>query len=60
MRPWYDNIILQLLNYFDDYINQVNLINVSIFIVLIVSIIIIYFIVWKSFEDQLKDLVYYT
>jgi hypothetical protein len=55
-RPWYDHVLSDLMNYFDTYINQVNLINVSIFIVLIVSIIIIYFLVWKAFEDQLKEL----
>jgi hypothetical protein len=57
-RPWYVNILADLMTYFNNYINQVNLINVSIFIVLIVSIIIIYCLVWKAFEDQLKDLVY--
>jgi hypothetical protein len=35
---------------------QVHLVNVSIFIVLIVSIIVIYFLIWKSFEDNLKEL----
>jgi hypothetical protein len=35
---------------------QVHLVNVSIFIVLIVSIIVIYFLIWKSFEDNLREL----
>ncbi len=42
---------------FSDYLGQINLINVSSFIVLIVSIIIIYSLVWKSFEEKLKELV---
>jgi hypothetical protein len=41
---------------FSDFINQVNLINVSTYIVLIVSIIILYSLVWKSFEEKLKEL----
>lgn len=43
---------------FNDYLGQINLINVSTFIVLIVSIIIMYALVWKSFEEKLKDLVH--
>jgi hypothetical protein len=57
IRPWYDTLLDNLNTYFTDYINQLNLINVSIFIVLLVSIIIIYFLVWKAFEDQMKELV---
>jgi hypothetical protein len=41
---------------FSDFISQMHLINVSTYIVLIVSIIIIYCLVWKSFEDNLKEL----
>ena len=40
----------------NDSTDQVNLTNVSTFIVLLASIIILYFLVWKSFEDNLKDL----
>ena len=58
-RPWYNNLLTQLDTYFADYVNQLKLINVSIFIVLIVTIIIIYFIVWKAFEDNMKELVKY-
>jgi hypothetical protein len=56
-RPWYENLLNDLDTYFADYVNQLKLVNVSIFIVLIVTIIIIYFLVWKAFEDQMKDLV---
>ncbi len=45
------------MNLLNDYLGQNNLIYVSTYIVLIVSIIIIYFLVWKSFEENLKDLV---
>jgi hypothetical protein len=41
---------------FKDFISQCGLINVSTFIVLLVSIIILYCLVWKSFEENLKDL----
>ena len=57
IRPWYIELLNELNTYFNGYINNLNLINVSIFIALLVTIIVIYFLVWKGFEDRLKELV---
>jgi hypothetical protein len=56
IRTWYDNLLGLLMSNFKDFISQCGLINVSTFIVLLVSIIILYCLVWKSFEENLKDL----
>jgi hypothetical protein len=58
IRVWFDDLLdIQMLS-FTDYLGQINLINVSSYIVLIVSIIIIYSLIWKSFEEKLKELVF--
>lgn len=44
------------MNYHSGYVDQLNLINVSTFIVLIVSIIILYTLIWKSYEEKLRVL----
>ena len=56
IRNWYNNLLIQLMTSFSDFINQTNLINVSTFIVLVVFIIVIYVLVWKGFEENLKEL----
>ena len=38
------------------YIDQKDLVILSTFIVLIVTILVVYFLIWKSFEDNLKEL----
>ena len=38
------------------YIDQKDLVVLSTFIVLIVTILVVYFLIWKSFEDNLKEL----
>jgi hypothetical protein len=41
---------------FSNFIDQTNLIIVSTYIFLIVTILIVYFLIWKSFEENLKEL----
>jgi hypothetical protein len=41
---------------FTSFIDQTNLVILSTFIVLIVIILIVYFLIWKSFEENLKEL----
>lgn len=57
IRGWYDQLLKLQMDLFNDYLGQINLINVSTYIVLIVSMIIFYLFVWKSFEENLKELV---
>ena len=41
---------------FDDFINQIKLLNVSTYIVLLCIVILLYCLVWKSYEENLKKL----
>ena len=56
IRPWYKNIISLMNKEFEDYINQIKLVNVSTFIALLCSVILLYCLVWKSYEENLKQL----
>ena len=41
---------------FNDYIKSTKLINVSTFIVILGCVILLYCLVWKSYEENLKEL----
>ena len=56
IRPWYNNILKLINKEFDDYVSETQLVNVATFIVLLVSVILLYCLVWKSYEENLKDL----
>ncbi len=56
IRPWYNYMISELKDCFSDFKEQVNLILDSTYIVLLVIVIVIYFLVWKSYEEKLKTL----
>ena len=53
--PWMTDVENLLIANFISYMDQTNLVNVSIFTSLLVSIILLYFLVWKNFEDKLLD-----
>ena len=56
IRPWYKTIISLMNKEFEDYISQIKLVNVSTFIVLLCCVILLYCLVWKSYEENLKQL----
>ena len=56
IRPWYNYMIQQLKKTFDDYKDNTILILDSTYIVLLVVVIVMYFLVWKGYEDKLKTL----
>ena len=56
IRPWYNNLLSVINKEFDDYIKRCRLINVSTFIVVLGCVILLYCLVWKSYEENLKDL----
>ncbi len=56
IRPWYKTIIALMNKEFEDYISQIKLVNVSTFIVLLCCVILLYCLVWKSYEENLKQL----
>ena len=56
IRPWYKYMINKLKDCFSDFKEQTVLILDSTYIVLLVIVIVIYFLVWKSYEEKLKTL----
>ena len=56
IRPWYKTVVALMNKEFEDFISQIKLVNVSTFIVLICSVILLYCLVWKSYEENLKQL----
>ncbi len=56
IRPWYKTVISLMNDEFDDFINQIKLLNVSTYIVLLCIVILLYCLVWKSYEENLKQL----
>ena len=56
IRPWYKTVISLMNDEFDDFINQIKLLNVSTYIVLLCIVILLYCLVWKSYEENLKKL----
>ena len=56
IRPWFKYMINQLKECFSDYKDKIDLIIDSAFILLIFIVIIIYFILWKGYEEKLKNL----
>jgi hypothetical protein len=56
IRPWYNYMIQQLKKTFEDYKDNTILILDSTYIVLLVIVIVMYFLVWKGYEDKLKTL----
>ena len=56
IRPWFDKMIDYIKDRFDDYKSQINLVIDSTYIILLIAVIVIYFLVWKSYEERLKSL----
>ena len=56
IRYWYSNLLSVINKEFDDYVKRSKLINVSTFVVILGCVILLYCLVWKSYEENLKDL----
>ena len=56
IRFWFKNILELMTTCLDDYVNQMKLIHITIFIVLVVFVCLAYCIVWKSYENKLRIL----
>ena len=56
IRPWFNYMIEELKNRFSDFNDKINLILDSTYVVLLVIVIVMYFLVWKSYEEKLKTL----
>ena len=56
IRPWYGNLLKAMNEKFSDYVKNSKLVNISTFIVVLCCIVLLYCLVWKSYEENLKTL----
>ena len=56
IRPWFIGLVQTLNNRFEDFFNGTRLVQISVFISLLVVIILVYFIMWRNYEESLKSL----
>ena len=56
VRPWYTNLIEIMHEESNRFLNEVRVIQISVFIVVLVIFILSYFIIWKSYEENLAIL----
>ena len=53
IRYWFKNILELMMISLNDYVSQMRLIHITIFIVLVIVIIFAYLLVWKNYEKKL-------
>ena len=56
MRPWFLGIVNTLNTEFNKYYDEAQLVHISVYISLLVVIVLLYCIVWRSYEESLKAL----
>jgi len=56
IRKWYDGILVLMLNSFYDYQSYSKFIYLIIFITLMITLILYYSIIWKTYEEKLNAL----
>ena len=54
IRPWYDKLINIMHEESNHFLNGARIVQISIFIVVLVIFILSYFIIWKSYEENLS------
>ena len=56
IRPWFIGLVETLNTKFEDFYDETRLVQISVFISLLVVIILVYFIIWRNYEESLKSL----
>jgi hypothetical protein len=56
IRPWFLGIVNTLNKEFEKYYDEAQLVHIAVYISLLVIIILLYCIVWRSYEESLKVL----
>ena len=56
IRPWFIGLVNTLNTKFEDFYDETRLVQISVFISLLVVIILVYFIIWRNYEESLKSL----
>lgn len=56
IKPWFINIFKILFSEFESYCDEVQLIEITVFIILLVCSILLYCLVWKNYEERLKTI----
>ena len=52
-KPWYERILEIMDDCVDNFLNSAKVVQISVFIVVVAIFILCYFIIWKSYEEQL-------
>ena len=53
-KPWYERILEIMDDCVDNFLNSAKVVQISVFIVVVAIFILCYFIIWKSYEEQLS------
>ena len=56
IRPWFNEVIKIMNDEFNNFVDQIKVINIAMFIIVFCTVLILYVFVWKSYEDNLKTL----
>ena len=56
IRYWFENILALMTTILNDYTNEMKLIHITIFIILVIIIIFAYCIIWKNYENKLINM----
>ena len=56
IRPWFIGIVNTLNKEFNKYYDEAQLVHIAVYISLLVIIVLLYCIVWRSYEESLKVL----
>lgn len=56
IRNWMNITLTNLLTSFNSYINTIFIVNICSFTALLLMVIMLYFIYWRNFEDNLNTL----
>ena len=56
IRPWFIGIINTLNKEFKKYYDKAQLVHISVYISVLVVIVLLYCIVWRTYEESLKTL----
>ena len=56
VRPWYEKLLEIMDNETNNFLNKARVVQISVFIIVMAIFILCYFIIWKSYEENLSVL----
>ena len=55
IKPWYENVIGEMISSLESSFDTIITVNISVFILMIVLNTLVYCIIWKSYEEKLQN-----